>query len=130
MHLEKGRKFQSMLELWEYLPRDEREIVDVLRQIILEHLPSTCREKLAYNIPVYYGRKRICMIWPASVPCGGVKKGVLLGFSQGYKLKDPDNYLTHGTNKRVFYKIFYRADEIQEPSVVSLLKEAIRIDGQ
>jgi len=129
MSLESGKKFQSMVELWEYLPRHEREIVDVLRQIILENLPNTCCEKLAYNIPVYYGKKRICMIWPSSVPCGGVKSGVMLGFSQGHKLKDLDNYLMHGTNKRVFYRIYHTAEEINERAIVKLLKEAIKTDG-
>ncbi len=116
------------MEFWEHLPDGERIIVDVLRQIILENLPSTCKEKLTYNVPFYYGKKRICVIWPASVPWGGIKKGVLLGFCQGDKLKDPDSYLEHGTNKKVYYKIFYSADDIDESPIIFLLKEAIRID--
>jgi hypothetical protein len=75
-----------MGEFWAWLPRDEREIVDVLRQIVLENLPKGAVEKFAYNVPCYYGKKRICIIWPASVPRGGIKRGVLLGFFQGYRL--------------------------------------------
>ena len=118
-----------MVELWEWLPENERLMLDVLRQIILAHLPETCKEKLTYNVPYYYGKKRICLLWPASVPWGGFSSGVLLGFSQGNKLKDPAAYLTHGTNKKVFYKILKQVNEIDESAIISLLKEAVKIDG-
>ncbi len=124
-----GIKFRSFLEFWEYLPPGERIITDVLRQIILENLPPDCKEKLTYNVPFYYGKKRICLIWPSSVPWGGFKKGVMLGFCQGYKLKDEDFYLDHGSNKQVFYKIFQTVDDINTKAIISLLKEAIETDG-
>ena len=57
-------------------------------------------------------------------------EGVLLGFWQGNKLKDDDGYLTHDTNKQIFYKIFKSAEEIDEPAIVKLLNEAVRIDRQ
>lgn len=128
MNFQKGLKFQSLVEFWDYLPENERIIADVLRQIIRENLPSNCQEKLAYNVPYYYGNRRICMIWPASIPMGGIRSGVLLGFSQGNKLADSENYLTHGTNKQVYYKIYHSVDEIDEPAIVTLLKEATEID--
>ena len=111
------------------LPEDERLIVDVLRQIVKENLPATCKEKLAFNVPYFYGRRGICIIWPATIPRGGIKWGVLLGFWQGYKLKDVDNYLTHGTNKKVFYKIYRDVEEIDEVKIKKLLKEAVGCDG-
>ena len=55
---------------------------------------------------------------------------MLLGFWQGYRLKDEDHYLTHGTNRKVFYKIYRTVDEIDEEAIVKLLKEAVRIDAQ
>ena len=128
MSFQQGIRFQSMMEFWDHLPEDERIIVDVLRQIILHVLPATCKEKLTYNVPFYYGKKRICLVWPASVPRGGIKKGVLLGFAQGNKLKDTDRYLTHGTNKKIFYKIFHSPEEIDEKAIVKLLKEAVALD--
>ncbi len=130
MSFQKGIKFKSIVEFWEYLPEDERFIVDVLRHIILENLPKNCKEKLTYNVPFYYGNRRICLLWPASVPWGGFKKGVLLGFNQGYKLKDPVNYLSHGTNKRVYYKIIHSLDEINEQAIIGLLEEAVEIDNK
>ena len=122
-------KIESLTQLYEMLPEDERLIVDVLRQIVKENLPATCKEKLAFNVPYFYGKRGICIIWPATIPRGGIKSGVLLGFWQGYKLKDPDNYLTHGTNKKVFYKIYRDAEEIDEPKIKRLLREAVRWDG-
>jgi hypothetical protein len=129
MAFQNGIKFQSFVEFWEYLPENERLLVDVLRQIVIATLPTGRKEKLTYNVPYYYGNKRICLIWPASVPWGGFSEGVLLGFSQGNKLPDTGNYLTHGTNKQVYYKIFRSVDEIDEMAIISLLNEAVRIDS-
>jgi hypothetical protein len=123
-------KIKSLLQLYEILPDDERMIVDILRQIIIEHLPATCKEKISFNVPFFYGKKGICIIWPSAIPRGGIKKGVLLGFWYGNKLKDADNYLTHGTNKQIFYKVYYSADDIKETSIVKLLKEAVELDSR
>ncbi len=130
MSFQNGIKFRSLVELWDHMPEDERIIMDVLRQIILDQLPATCKEKLTFNVPYFYGKRRICMIWPGSVPWGGFKKGVLLGFSQGNRLKDKKHYLKHGTNKQVYYKIFQSADEIDVKAIASLIKEAVEVDLQ
>lgn len=129
MSFQNGIKFQSFVEFREYLPEDERIITDVLREIILKTLPSTTREKLTYNVPFYYGKRRICLIWPASVPGGGIKSGVLFGFCYGYKLKDQDSYLTHGTNKQIFYKIYHSTDEMNFDAIIRSLKEALELDA-
>ena len=121
-------KIRSLLQLMEALPEDERIIVDVLRQIIIENLPKTCKEKLSFNVPFFYGHKGICIVWPASIPQGGIKEGVLLGFWQGNKLNDEEHYLTHGSNKKIFYKIYKSVDDIDVTSIVKLLKEAVRVD--
>lgn len=130
MSFQKGIKFKSMLEFWEYIPENERIIVDVLRQIVLKHLPSNCKEKLSYNVPYYYGKRRICLIWPGSIPWGGIREGVLFGFCYGNRLNDANNYLTHGTNKQVFYKIYHAPDEINYEAIVALLNEAVEVDNQ
>ena len=121
-------KIKSLVQLYDLLPENERIITDVLRQIIKEKLPDYCKEKISYNVPFFYGNKAICIIWPATVPGGGIHMGVLLGFWYGCKLKDDDNYLTHGTNKQIFYKIFPSAEEINGRAVVRLLKEAVNLD--
>jgi Domain of unknown function (DU1801) len=121
-------QIKNLVELFSILPEEERITVDVLRQIIIEQLPSYCKEKISNNVPFFYGNKGVCIIWPATIPRGGIKKGVLLGFWHGNKLKDKYNYLTHGTNKQIFYKIFYSADEIDDKPIKNLLKEAIKLD--
>ena len=121
-------KIRSMLQLYELLPDDQREIVDILRQIIKENLPAYCKEKISFNVPYFHGKKGICIVWPAAVPRGGIKKGVLLGYWYGNKLQDVDHYLTHGTNKQIFYKIYYDVEEINERAIVKLLKEAVKLD--
>ncbi|MBA3648003.1 MAG: DUF1801 domain-containing protein [Chitinophagales bacterium] len=121
-------KIKSLIELFEVLPETERIIIDVLRQIILENLPNTCREKISYNVPFFYGNKGICIIWPSFIPRGGIKEGVLLGFWHGNKLRDSDHYLTHGNNKHIFYKIYKSAEEIDEYAIIKLLKEAVSLD--
>jgi hypothetical protein len=119
---------KSLVQLYQKLPENERIMVDVLRQIVRESLPEYCKEKLSYNVPLFYGNRAICIIWPATVPRGGIKEGVLLGFWYGNKLRDIDNYLTHGTNKQVFYKIYKSPDQINEKPLRKLLKEAVKLD--
>jgi hypothetical protein len=121
-------KIRSLVQLFDLLPENERIIVDVLRQIVLENLPESCSEKISYNVPFFYGNKGICIIWPSTIPRGGIREGVLLGFWYGNRLKDVDGYLQHGTNKQIFYKIFKRPEEINEKAIVKLLREAVKLD--
>ena len=128
MKIKQPGKIKSVLHLFEVLSENERIIVDVLRQIIMENLPADCKEKISYSVPFFYREKGICIIWPSAIPRGGIKEGVLLGFWYGNKLDDVDGYLTHGTNKQVFYKIFRSPEEIDEKAIVKLLKEAVSVD--
>lgn len=121
-------KFQSLVEFFEFLPQDEAILTDVLRQITIETLNGYGKEKLSYNVPFFYGNRSICLIFPASVPQSGVKKGVLFGFWYGNRLKDKDNYLDRGTNKQIFYKIYQSVDDINISSLKSLIREAVALD--
>ena len=123
-------KIKSLVQLYELLPENEKIIVDVLRHIVLDTLPEYCQEKLSFNVPYFYGKKGICIIWPSTIPRGGIKEGVLFGFWYGNKLNDVDKYLTHGTNKQIFYKIYKTPEEINQQKIVRLLKEAIKLDKQ
>ena len=123
-------KIKSILQLYHAIPEHERIIVDVLRAIVTEQLPAYCKEKISYQVPYFYGHKGICIIWPAAIPRGAIKKGVLLGFWYGNKLTDADNYLTHGTNKQIFYKIYNNVEEINVKAIIKLLKEAVKLDEQ
>lgn len=123
-------KIKSLVQLYELLPENEKIIVDVLRHIIIDALPSYCNEKISFNVPYFYGKKGICIVWPSTIPRGGIKKGVLLGYWYGNKLKDANNYLTHGTNKQIFYRIYHTPEEINAREIVRLLKEAVKVDKQ
>ena len=122
-------KIKNLVDLFTILPQDEKIIVDVLRQIVIETLPESCKEKISYNVPFFYGNKGICIIWPSTIPRGRIKNGVLLGFWYGNRLSDPDRFLTHGTNKQIFYKIFQKPEEIDEKPIKKLLREAIKLDS-
>jgi hypothetical protein len=121
-------KITRVEELIEKITEEEWLILDVLRGIIKDKLPDYCREKISYNVPYFYGNKGICIIWPSSIPRGGIKEGVLLGFWQGNKLNDFDRYLERGTNRKIFYKIFKNVNEINIGAIDKLLEEAILID--
>jgi len=120
----------NLVEFWGRLPENERLMVDVLRQIVLENLPNSCKEKFAWNVPCYYGKRMICIIWPAAIPRGGIKKGVLLGFAQGNKLKNENGYIKSGTNKKIYYRVIPSVDDIDEKEIILLLKEALELDGK
>ena len=42
---------------------------------------------------------------------------------------DVDQYLTHGTNKQIFYKIYQSPEEIDEEAVAKLLRAAVNLDN-
>src|SRR5688572_22518649 len=89
--------FSNVDEFLEFLPDDERKIVEVLRNLVFNCIPY-CTEKLSYNVPFYRVNKNICFIWPASVQWGKTKSnnGVRLGFSNGYLMQDEIGYLDKG----------------------------------
>lgn len=122
-------KIKSLLEFYAAVSEEEHIITDVLRSIVLEQLPHYCKEKIAYNVPFFYGHRSICLIWPASIPFGGVKEGVLIGFWYGNRLPDEEQYLDRGTNKQIFYKIYKSPEEIDVQSLQKILKAATALDA-
>lgn len=118
--------FRSVEEMLETLPADERKIAAQLRDIILTCLPNA-KEKLSYGVPYYFLQSRVCFIWPASVPWGGIKQGVLIGFCKGHLLTDA-GYLEAGKRKQVLTKTFYTTKEIDREELSRLLYEAAWIE--
>ena len=121
-------KIKSLPELFDAISEEERIIVDVLRAIILEFGKGAIKEKISYNVPYFFRNHGICIVWPSSIPRGGISEGVLLGFWYGNMLKDEDGYLSHGTNKQIFYRIFTSADDIDVDAIRKLLSEALLYD--
>ena len=122
-------KFKTVGEFMDFLPQNELNIVEHLRDLIFGELPD-CKEKLAYNVPFYYQHSRICFIWPASVPWGGVDIGVALGFCKGYLLSDEVEYLEKKDQKEVRTKTFSSEKQIERDLLRSYLFEAREIDSQ
>lgn len=120
--------FHSIEELLGFLPPEEQKLVEQLREIVFSSIPDA-KEKLSYNVPFYYRHTRICFIWPRSVPWGGIREGVLLGFCKGHLLSD-SSYLETGTRKNVFTKTFSSTKEIDREKLSQLLYEAVWIDDE
>ena len=53
-----------------------------------------------------------------------------MGFWYGKLLKDEEQYLEHGTNKQIYYKIYRSVNEIDASAIIKLLEEAVDIDFQ
>jgi hypothetical protein len=119
--------FGSISEFLQYLPEQELQLVEALRNLVFECIPDGT-EKLAYNVPFYYRYSRICFIWPAAVPWGGIKSGVQLGFCKGHLLSDTA-YLTAEGRRSVFVKRFETIKEIDSSRLRALLYEAVEIDA-
>lgn len=121
-------KFDSIQDFLNYLPKHELNIVQRLRSVVLSIFPNPI-EKLSYNVPYYYQNSRVCFIWPSSVPRGKVqKKGVLLGFCNGYLLRDEINYLEKDARKQVYVKTFNKIEDIDPQLVKTYIFEAILDD--
>jgi len=54
----------------------------------------------------------------------------LFGLWRGNELQDYSQYLTKGKNKKIFYKIFYSLEDIDESQIKSILIEAILLDSK
>lgn len=120
--------FNTIGDFLDHLPDTELEIVEELRRIVFECIPDA-REKLSYNVPFFSRKRRICFIWPASVPWGNVPMdGVQFGFTNGYLLNDDLNYLDKGSRKQVYTKTFYSIEDIDAELLRSYLFEALSID--
>ena len=123
-------KFEDINDFLDFLPGNERIVVEQLREIVYECIPNV-NEKLSYNVPYYYGNKRICFIWPSSVPWGNVQKdGVLFGFCRGNLIEDDLNYLEKGSRKQVFTKTFFALDDLDEQMLRNYLMKAAAIDAE
>jgi len=90
-----------------------------LRQLILSASPQI-EEKLVFNIPFFYGRKRIFYLNPA-------KNGVDLGFCDGHLMAE--NPLLETKNRSQIRTAFFsHLSEIPDEILLPLIHEAIILD--
>ena len=120
--------FTTVDDFFEYITSQELLLVKALRHIIFESIPGIS-EKLSYNVPFYSLHKRICFIWPASIPWGKVKgNGVQLGFINGHLLGDTVGYLEENNRQYLRSRTFTQLSEEDVLIIKSLLHEAAAID--
>ena len=106
------------------LPEEEKKMTLRLREIILETNPSF-EEKFAYGVPYYYLNKRVCFVWPTSVPRSGFKSGVIFGISNGVILKKKFDIISCGSCKVIGWIQYQNLKEIKPRIVKEILTEAI-----
>lgn len=126
-----GIRFATARELLDFLPPDERALMERLREFIISETPEL-KERLSYNVLAYKRRRDVCFIWPASVLWGGKKtyEGVRFGFSHADLLDDPSGYLQRGERKQVYWRDLQAVTKTDERMLRLLLAQAVRIDEE
>ena len=126
-----GLRFATVGECLEFLPPDERELTEQLRELLIREAPEL-KERISFNVPYYKVRKDICFLWPASVLWGKRKTyaGVRLGFSYGNLLPSAAGYLEGGGRKQLYWRDLSAITAHDERMIRILLQEALRVDAE
>lgn len=123
--------FQSTEEFYAFLSQEQLHMTLLLKAFLLECIPHV-KENLSFNVPYFKVHKNIAFIWPADVLWGKKKKhvGVRIGFTQGFRLTDPNNFLEKGSRKQVYYKTFQNIGQIEKDAdlLKALIYEAALLD--
>lgn len=129
MHKFQPKKYIDIADLISDLPPVEEKITLSLLAIIRNNLLYQ-EEKLAYNVPYFYGNQRICFVWPGSIPWGKTKpKTVTLGFCNGAQFNPLLKSNLIFENRKTVGVINFQPDTlIDEEIIKSLLIEAQYID--
>jgi hypothetical protein len=110
------------------LPKENREICERLRAIILSAAPDF-EENFFYGVPYYFRHRPVTCIWPAGV-WGGPKRGVFIGFCSGNLLSNEQGIIEMGNRKRFGLIRFFDVKEIKEEVLLEILHEAIMVDEE
>ena len=106
----------------------ERLIVNRLHEIITQSAPELeCR--FSYKVPYYFGRRRVCFVWPSSSGASGFNNGVILGFCEGNSLEDEGGVLQMGMRKQVGIIPYEHVSEVDASIVIPLLRQALLVDA-
>lgn len=126
-----GLRFATVQDLLDFLPADERILLERLREFVISEAPEL-QERLSFNVPWYKLRRDVCFLWPASVLWGKRKtyEGVRFGFSYGTLLQDPAHYLQRGERRQVLWRDLTAFTRVDERELRRLLAEAVQCDGE
>ena len=120
----KYKDFDSFLDA---CSANEQQICLRIRELILQNFP-TLKETWAYGAPFYKGRRRICFLYPASLPYSGLKEGVNFGFTRGNLLSNEQGLLFLGERKEVAYISVLTQKDVREDLFLEILHEAVILD--
>lgn len=123
-------KFNSYDDFLDHLTQTEKQLVHAMDELVATCAPQA-RRKLSYNVPFYSLNRRLCFIWPASVPWGKVPlQGVQFGFCEGHLLLDEEGFLDRGARKQVFSKTYFDLSAFLEDEAMlrHFLFEAVEVD--
>jgi hypothetical protein len=101
------------------LPSPQKEICQLLRELILSNFPQM-KEEYKWNFPAYYyNGKRICIT-------GGFKKHANIELFYGSSLQDAQGRIS-GLGKRTRHIKFKSLAEIDASYLVDLIKQSIKL---
>jgi hypothetical protein len=123
--------FDTLQELLDFLPADERAITEELRTLVYNCVPKV-KEKLSFNVPFFHYKSTLCFIWPGSVDwMGKTYPGkVQFGFYKGYLLNDRYGYLEKGTRKQMHHRMITSMEDIKHEIIAELLYEAADLNEE
>lgn len=124
-----GLRFSSVAAMLDFLPDDERDLTEQLRELIISEAPDL-KERLSFNVPFYKGRRDVCFIWPASVLWGRKKtyEGVRFGLSYGSLVPGCEPYLQRGYRKQVCWRDLQRLTSTDERMIRNVLRAGLAVD--
>jgi hypothetical protein len=108
-------------------PPEHQAIANALRRLVMRAVPDAIERVrpgwglIGYDIPAGRKTRYFAFIWLQI-------EHVHIGFEHGVLMDDPDGVLQGaGVTKKVRWLTLRHLDEIQEPDVVVLLREAARV---
>ena len=116
----RSRRTKEVDRLLADIERPQREVARALRQLILETVPGL-QEKVMYGVPWYRGKDYVCAIASHSDHTN-------LEFYRGSSLRDPGRLL-EGTGKNLRHVKIFVVEDVGQPRLKALLREALDLDA-
>lgn len=126
-----GRRFSSVQDMLDFLPTEERELTEQLRELIISEAPDL-KERMSFNVPFYKAQRDVCFIWPASVLWGKRKtyEGVRFGLSYGSLVPGSEPYLQRGPRKQMLWRDLTTLSDTDMRQIRTLLQAALAVDRE
>ncbi|HEY7588681.1 MAG TPA: DUF1801 domain-containing protein [Thermoplasmata archaeon] len=116
-----GQRSKDVDAYVQALPKEQRPIVEALRDFILSGAPHL-EEKVKWGNPTYIGKTNVCWIL-------AYRDHVDFGFFRGAVLPDPQGVL-EGTGKGLRHVKIYTIEDVKRKPLKPLMTAALRLDGK